>query len=43
MKGGFRTNKEYAVVELSLERLPSERFMRTVVHGKMDLVGKVVK
>ncbi|XP_049825098.1 sodium channel protein Nach [Aethina tumida] len=29
---------EYAIVELSLERLPTERFKRNVVRGKLDLV-----
>lgn len=30
----------YAVVEFILERLPSERFKRNVVRGKLDLVGR---
>lgn len=31
---------DYAVVELILARLPTERFKRNVVRGKLDLVGK---
>ncbi|RZC35102.1 degenerin del-1 [Asbolus verrucosus] len=31
-------SEDFAVVELSLERLPTERFKRNVVRGKLDLV-----
>lgn len=31
---------DYAIVEITLERLPSERLKRNVVRGKLDLVGK---
>ncbi|KAJ8970655.1 hypothetical protein NQ317_016868 [Molorchus minor] len=31
-------SSEYAIVELSLERLPTERYKRNVVRGKLDLV-----
>ncbi|CAG9815204.1 unnamed protein product [Phaedon cochleariae] len=30
--------EDYAIVKLSLERLPTERFKRNVVRGKLDLV-----
>ena len=30
-------------VELSLANLPTERYMRKVVFGKLDLVGKIKK
>ncbi|GLV38485.1 pickpocket 13 [Carabus blaptoides fortunei] len=30
--------EDFAAVEFTLERLPSERFKRNVVHGKLDLV-----
>ncbi|KAI4454863.1 amiloride-sensitive sodium channel-related [Holotrichia oblita] len=32
------THEEYAIVEISLDRLPSERFKRNVIKGKLDLV-----
>lgn len=35
-KSGIDDN--YAIVELSLDRLPSERFKRSVVKGRLDLV-----
>ncbi|KAK9746739.1 Amiloride-sensitive sodium channel [Popillia japonica] len=31
-------HEEYAIVEISLDRLPSERFKRNVIKGKLDLV-----
>ncbi|CAG9829802.1 unnamed protein product [Diabrotica balteata] len=33
---------DFAVVELTLERLPTERFKRNVVRGKLDLVGMIL-
>lgn len=36
----YRIKEDFAAIELTLERLPSERFKRNVVHGKLDLVGK---
>lgn len=36
----FRIAEDYAIVELSLEHLPTERFKRNVVRGKLDLVGE---
>lgn len=35
-------DKDHAVIEFTLERLPSERFKRNVVRGKLDLVGKLM-
>lgn len=31
---------DHAIVEITLERLPSERLKRNVVRGKLDLVGR---
>ncbi|KAG5878519.1 hypothetical protein JTB14_018903 [Gonioctena quinquepunctata] len=31
--------QDYAIVELSLEKLPTEMFKRNIVRGKLDLVG----
>jgi hypothetical protein len=36
----FSFSEEFAIVDLSLERLPTERFKRNVVRGKLDLVGQ---
>lgn len=36
----YRIKEDFAAIEFTLERLPSERFKRNVVHGKLDLVGK---
>lgn len=35
-----RLQGNFAAMELSLVRLPSERFKRNVVRGKLDLVGE---
>lgn len=33
-------DKTFSTVEISLAALPSERYKRNVVRGKLDLVGK---
>lgn len=36
----YRIQMDHAIVEITLERLPSERLKRNVVRGKLDLVGR---
>lgn len=33
------TSEDYSLVDVTLERLPTERFRRNVVKGHLDLVG----
>lgn len=33
--------EDFAIVELKMDRLPTERFKRYIVKGKLDLVGKM--
>lgn len=33
----------YSIIEVSLANLPTERYKRNVVRGKLDLVGKKLK
>lgn len=36
-----RISEKYGVVDIILDRLPTERFKRNVVKGKLDLVGNI--
>lgn len=33
------TSEDYSLVDITLERLPTERFRRNVVKGSLDLIG----
>ena len=38
----FRIPDEHSVVEIALERLPTERYKRNVVKGDLDVIGMAI-